>query len=285
MNPALLSILACPQCGDDLVASEGGLICHACNYFVPVREGKPILTPVPSDMVPSPKSPAPKEGTLWRRANWTFCEQMAREFLPQEIVLDVGAGNGYFKSLFEHTVYIATDVYPYSNVDFVCDITILNPLRPASVDAIILANTLEHVLDGQVLLTQLVRALKPGGRLLATVPFLVKVHQAPHDFARYTRFALSKMLTRAGADVVKLEAVYAPFYLVQVSLRNLAELYRPTRGLGGMTKRTLISVLLLLIRLLRRISPEVKPLMVQCEQELETNPSPIGYQVVARRWK
>ena len=45
------------------------------------------------------------------------------------------------------------------------------------------------------------RVLKPGGTLLLVAPHEWEVHQAPHDFFRYTRHGLDYLLQRAGFDV------------------------------------------------------------------------------------
>ncbi len=46
------------------------------------------------------------------------------------------------------------------------------------------------------------RVLTPGGAAFLTTPFLVGVHEAPHDFYRYTPFALRDLAAKSGFDVV-----------------------------------------------------------------------------------
>ena len=71
---------------------------------------------------------------------------------------------------------LALDIYPYPEVDVVCDLTQVNPFRENSFDAIVLMNVLEHVFATGVFLSELAKLLKPGGRLLVAIPFLLKVH-------------------------------------------------------------------------------------------------------------
>ena len=47
------------------------------------------------------------------------------------------------------------------------------------------------------------RVLKPGGTLLATVPFSARVHYAPYDVHRFTKYALTEMF--AGFEAVTIE--------------------------------------------------------------------------------
>ena len=45
------------------------------------------------------------------------------------------------------------------------------------------------------------RVLKPGGFLLLNVPFLYWIHEVPHDFHRYTEYALRKYAEAADFRV------------------------------------------------------------------------------------
>jgi SAM-dependent methyltransferase len=61
-------------------------------------------------------------------------------------------------------------------------------------DAIICSNVLEHVYDGANAVERLRRALKPGGQLFVSVPFMFPLHDEPHDYWRYTEHALRRLL-------------------------------------------------------------------------------------------
>jgi SAM-dependent methyltransferase len=80
------------------------------------------------------------------------------------------------------------------------------PVASGSVDAILCTETLEHVLAPQVFLREAQRCLRPGGRLILTVPFAARWHFVPHDYWRYTPSSLNHLLTQAGFENV---AVYA----------------------------------------------------------------------------
>ena len=51
------------------------------------------------------------------------------------------------------------------------------------------------------------RILAPGGHVLLNVPFLYWIHETPHDFCRYTQFALRRQAEAAGLTVRVLEAI------------------------------------------------------------------------------
>ncbi|HEX4017415.1 MAG TPA: Trm112 family protein [Frankiaceae bacterium] len=45
LDPALLEILACPNCHGELTADEAAerLVCHDCGYRYPVRDDIPVM--------------------------------------------------------------------------------------------------------------------------------------------------------------------------------------------------------------------------------------------------
>ncbi|MBI2086880.1 MAG: class I SAM-dependent methyltransferase [Candidatus Zambryskibacteria bacterium] len=60
------------------------------------------------------------------------------------------------------------------------------PLPDNSYDVAIAAELLEHVPDPLKVLKEARRLLRPGGIVLATVPFMYPLHADPFDFGRYT---------------------------------------------------------------------------------------------------
>lgn len=139
---------------------------------------------------------------------------------PGRAVLDVGAGSGTFSKLlsargFEVT---STDVTEealdvlrsrVSGSVVRADATSL-PVAPASFDALVLAEVLEHVEDDAAALSEAARALKPNGILAVTVPrnpawFSRSDRWAGH-VRRYTREALVRRVEGAGFDVLTCKA-------------------------------------------------------------------------------
>lgn len=72
------------------------------------------------------------------------------------------------------------------------------PVSDQSFDFILSTETLEHVLQPEIFLSEAYRSLKPGGQLIMTVPFAARWHYIPHDYWRFTPSALEFLLTRAG---------------------------------------------------------------------------------------
>jgi len=224
-----LEILVCDRCRGELVAQQQVLVCQACSRTIPVENGIPIFVAPPADLRPSDKLVrGPQVGTPWRKANWLFLEAQVRQLDPQALILDVGAGRGDFADLFDqHPYYLALDVYPYPEVDIVCDLSLANPFRNASLDAILLMNVLEHVYAPHALLAALAAMLKPGGVLIVAIPFLVKMHQVPLDFARYTHYALQRFAADHGLEISHLEGFYDPFSVLTEGIGNLKNAVLP----------------------------------------------------------
>ncbi len=77
-------------------------------------------------------------------------------------------------------------------------------MPPGSFDTVIATDVIEHLHDPYEFLRSSARILKEDGKLIVGVPFLYWVHEAPHDYFRYTRYALEKMTSDSGLQLVEL---------------------------------------------------------------------------------
>lgn len=93
------------------------------------------------------------------------------------------------------------------HVDTFADLNASLALETDSFDTILATDVIEHLHTPEALFASAALALKSGGKLIVGVPFLYWVHEAPHDFHRYTRFALEKLAKDANLAIVLL----APF--------------------------------------------------------------------------
>jgi SAM-dependent methyltransferase len=94
-----------------------------------------------------------------------------------------------------------------AHLDLQCDLSRALPLGDGRFDTALLSDVLEHVADPQALCLEVARVLAPGGRLLMNTPFFYWVHEEPHDYFRYTEFALRRLVERAGLRVLVLEPI------------------------------------------------------------------------------
>ena len=146
-------------------------------------------------------------------------------------VLDAGAGECRYAPLFARHRYLALDhavgdaSWDYSKLHVLGDLEQL-PLATAAFDAAVSVVVLEHTREPLRVLRETGRVLRPGGRLFLVVPQEWEVHQAPHDYFRYTRYGLEYLLAGSGFRVRKLEAVGGFFWLMARRSVNLLSFFQ-----------------------------------------------------------
>jgi SAM-dependent methyltransferase len=134
-------------------------------------------------------------------------------------VLDAGAGEGQYAGYFRRQRYTGVDLgigdasWNYSRLDCIARLERL-PFPDAAFDAALNIVTLEHVPDPALVLGELARTLAPGGRLLLAAPHEWEEHQAPHDYWRFTRYGLERLLSQAGFTAIRIEPAGGFFRLL-----------------------------------------------------------------------
>jgi SAM-dependent methyltransferase len=283
MKPYLVERLACPSCGDSLRIDEQAALyrCSGCGNLGEIYQGKPLFTEVAGDIQPFEKTPrGPHSGSPWRQANWRFLQEQVDQLPDEAVLLDVGAGHGDFAEIFEGRQAILLDVFPYPEIDIVCDLTQTVPFRPGSFDAVVLMNVLEHVYDSRALFSSVRTLLKPGGVFVVAIPFLLKVHQAPYDFVRYTHFSLERLGQDYGLQLLSLEGYYDPIFLLGEGWRNIER-----TALSGMNRyrRVASRGLLWGIKASASILENLVGKGYTQPSDSAITPAPIGYHVVYRK--
>jgi SAM-dependent methyltransferase len=110
-------------------------------------------------------------------------------------VLDIGGGrtesNHSYHSLFPNRHCV--DIDPERKPDTVADAHNL-PFDDNSFEFILCTEVLEHLHTPQKAIDEMRRVLIPGGKLILTTRFVFPIHDAPHDYFRYTKYGLGYLL-------------------------------------------------------------------------------------------
>ncbi|HEX6549094.1 MAG TPA: class I SAM-dependent methyltransferase [Gammaproteobacteria bacterium] len=81
------------------------------------------------------------------------------------------------------------------------------PFKDACFDTVLMLDVLEHVARPGAALQEAARVLRPGGRLLVTIPFAYPLHDQPHDYQRFTAHGIANRLSAVGLRPVMTDEV------------------------------------------------------------------------------
>jgi len=130
---------------------------------------------------------------------WTFLGPQLKNLRGS--LLDVGCGEMPYRGFLPQELkYVGIDVPEASafqmqgNEDVISFDGRYIPFPDATFDTVLCTEVLEHSPQPSALIAEIERVLKPGGTLVATVPFSARVHYAPYDFYRFSRYALQGVL-------------------------------------------------------------------------------------------
>ena len=203
-------LLACPACrtalGENLECRCGASYRHSDG--IPILRRDDVLPDASSAYVglgrKIPESFRPLATRLRavlrpeivRHFGTPLVEPFVRSFPDAAVILNVGSGGREYG----RNDIINLDIEPGPAVDVVGVAEEL-PIQDGVVDGVILQAVLEHVADGERTLSEIVRVLRTGGRVLVELPFMQGYHASPADYRRYTEFGLRHELQRHGLEV------------------------------------------------------------------------------------
>jgi hypothetical protein len=125
-RPDLGEILACPHCfGAIKELAEKNIRCGNCMAVFPIRDGIPHFREALQDIVPDPGGSYlhdKKAWSSWRKKNYAFFDSELAAIPADSLIIDVGAGPGFFRDLFQKHRCYAVDFFPYRGIDIVTDI-------------------------------------------------------------------------------------------------------------------------------------------------------------------
>lgn len=187
-------------------------------------------------------------------------------------LLDLGCGKvplyGAYRNLVSSVTCIdwPQSTHPSIHVDVQCDLRGPIPFPDASFDTVLATDLLEHLPNVENCWSEMVRLLRPSGRLIVGVPFLYWLHEVPNDYCRYTEYALAWHCAETKLEVMLLEAYGgSPEVIVDIVLKHLA-LFPSAARLGYLLARATVQ-----LPTIRRLSLRTRKMF------------PLGYVLIARK--
>ncbi|MEI6437709.1 MAG: methyltransferase domain-containing protein [Candidatus Omnitrophota bacterium] len=92
---------------------------------------------------------------------------------------------------------------PSAKPDYLCGVEAV-PVKDGGYDWVVFTEVLEYVDDPRAALKECARVLKPGGEIVASIPFLYPVHPDPFDLQRWTPEKLRREFEGAGLRIKEL---------------------------------------------------------------------------------
>ena len=226
------NILACPACGGDIGRYPGGAICLSCGEKFPYHGDAPLDlrlhtgkicsktfvvgedTAPPKDIIserlvpnatPQIQDWADVEiptGLCYRnRLTPELLSYLPKAHVPGRWMLDLGCGASKSKAFFEGLTqlsYLGVD-HAGTSADLLVNAHAL-PFKGESFELVVSIATLEHFAIPDIVVSEVVRVLKPGGMLIGTSAFLEPFHG--NSFAHMTHLGLYRTLRDAGLEIL-----------------------------------------------------------------------------------
>lgn len=145
---------------------------------------------------------------FWQRSAFglSLLRNVKKVLTPENVrgrVLDAGAGKLSYRHLVKPLAveYRSLDFRKtHPDLDIIGDIQAM-PIPDASFDTVVSFEVFEHLPNPDQGMREVFRVLKPGGKIVMSVPHLFYLHNEPYDFFRYTNYGLRTILERAGFHV------------------------------------------------------------------------------------
>ena len=148
---------------------------------------------------------------------------MDANFFINGKVLDIGSGGGpsYEKYLPKNIEYIKTDYTQKPGVDKVLDFNAKFDFPDATFDTVFLFHNLYIAENPDFTILEIKRVLKDGGYLLISNPFTANEMPEPHDYVRFSKEGLDRLIEKSGLKIVKFKRLGDRFTVSAYALSPL----------------------------------------------------------------
>lgn len=113
-------------------------------------------------------------------------------------ILDYGACNSPYASLFPEADYKRADIFACTGVDYLIGEDSRIKEEEDTFDMVLSTQVAEHLLDPKTYFSEAFRLLKKGGLFIVTTHGMWEEHGVPHDYQRWTVDGLERDLQSVG---------------------------------------------------------------------------------------
>lgn len=133
-------------------------------------------------------------------------------------IYDFGCGQKPYECFVQNHEYIGIDIDEENiKADIFADISKV-PLDSNIADIVTSFYVLEHVENPQDVINEKYRILKEGGELFMLVPLYWEEHEQPHDYFRFTRYAIKYLMQKSGFKNIEIIAINTNYSILGMHL-------------------------------------------------------------------
>jgi SAM-dependent methyltransferase len=138
---------------------------------------------------------------------------------PDKLYMDVGCG--FRNEVHVNCLYL--EVYPSRTADLIVEPSCFYPIKSNSLDGIGCFAVLEHTRKPWLVVEEMQRMLRPGGKVFIDWPFLQPIHGFPSHFFNATREGLRSLFEDNGfvIETITTGIHQSPAYTVNWILRDM----------------------------------------------------------------
>ena len=214
----ILPLLRCPITGAPLERHGQGLRAAGSDRVWPMALGRPVLF----DGLGEPK---------------VFSDDHVSNPLPERAIELIEQTEGWVLNLsaggtarrFDHVIEAEFAVFRHTDV--LADAHAL-PFADASFDLVVSMNAFEHYHTPSQAAGEILRVLKPGGRVLIRTAFLQPLHEAPWHFYNCTRYGLERWFEAFNTVDLQVSDNFNPIYALTWQMSEAEATLRREFGSG-----------------------------------------------------